>query len=221
MDCCSHTHDAGHHHGDVEPRIAVGRGDARRRGRTARFDAAAQTAETASAALAVLRNVDLGRCPYAMAARPGSPRRRRRATISRTRCGRDRWRSPASPTCRTGRSSAATRKALSRRCARRRRASFTGTISSASPGWTSWSPITACAARCPPPISKRRTRRESRRSSPMSRGSTFSTASSNGWRKRIGAASGTCSSCITRPTTSAISRPARSPIRASPNSAPR
>ena len=52
-------------------------------------------------------------------------------------------------------------------------------------------------------------------------GSTFSRRSSNGSRKRTGAASGTCSSCTTRRTTSAISRPARSCTRGSPHSAPR
>ena len=50
--------------------------------------------------------------------------------------------------------------------------------------------------------------------------STSSTASSNGWRKRISAASGICSLCITRPTTSATIRQAPSAIGGSPHSAP-
>jgi hypothetical protein len=39
------------------------------------------------------------------------------------------------------------------------------------------------------------------------RGSISSTASWNGWRRRIGGASGTCSSCIARRTTSATLDP--------------
>ncbi len=141
------------------------------------------------------------------AAEPGSRRRRRRATIWRPRCGRDRWRWRASPTCRTCRSSAAAT-ALCAWCAPRPPESCTAIMSIAWRGWTSWSPSTACAGRCARPISTRRTRQVSRRSSPMSRGWIFSMAGSNGSKKRINAASGMCSSCITRPTTSAISRPA-------------
>jgi hypothetical protein len=47
----------------------------------------------------------------------------------------------------------------------------------------------------------------------MWRGSTSSTGSWNAWRKRIGEASGMCSSCITRRTTSVISRPVQSRIK--------
>src|ERR1700730_13696840 len=64
-----------------------------------------------------------------------------------------------------------------------------------------------------------------KRGSPQSsltwKGSTSSTGSLNGWRKRISAASGTCSWCITRPTTSVTTRQASSPIGGSPHSAPR
>src|SRR5437868_11611272 len=49
-----------------------------------------------------------------------------------------------------------------------------GTISSASPGWMRWSPTTACAAPCPRPICRRRTKRGSPRSSLTWKGSTFS-----------------------------------------------
>ena len=55
----------------------------------------------------------------ATAARPGLSRKRRRATISPTRCAWDRWRSPAWPTYRTGRCSAALPKTLSPLFARR------------------------------------------------------------------------------------------------------
>jgi membrane dipeptidase len=52
-------------------------------------------------------------------------------------------------------------------------------------------------------------------------GWTFSKANSSGWKKRINAVCGTCNSSTTRPTISATFRPGRSPMTASPNSAPR
>ena len=53
------------------------------------------------------------------------------------------------------------------------------------------------------------------------RGSISSTGSWNGWRKHMSGASGMCSLYTTRSTTSVISRPVQSPIKVSPNSEPK
>jgi Asp-tRNA(Asn)/Glu-tRNA(Gln) amidotransferase A subunit family amidase len=75
-------------------------------------------------------------------------------------------------------------------------------------GWMRWSPATVSAVPFPRPIWRRRIRPGSPRLSPTWKDSTFSRRSSIGSRKRINAVSGTCSSCTTCPTTSAIFRPA-------------
>ena len=97
---------------------------------------AAETAETAALALAVLRSsisVDV----HSQAAAPALHQRRRRTAISQTQCGRGRWRWRASPTCQTGPCSHAAPRAVLRQFERRHQVSFTATTSIASPGWTS------------------------------------------------------------------------------------
>ena len=219
MDCCGHGYTLTPRHwmGSTAP-TSVGAmlaGDVGPRGSTA----AAQTAETAYDALDVLRksiSVDVhthgGKAGITSKAPPND---------ELGNAMRDRLPSHARPTCRTARSLAGIRRGFWPRCVHRSRASSTGTISSASLGWMRWSPTMACAAPFRRPISKPPIKRDSRRSSLTRKGSTFWKQSSSGSKNRINAASGTCSSCTTRLTTLAISRPEPSCTKGSPHSAPR
>jgi hypothetical protein len=145
MDCCALGHSHGHELtrrqwmwstvlSSVGTTLAGGVGP---RGSTA----AAKTAETASAALDVLRE------------RAELHLRRRPTTPSQTACGRDRWRSPALQACLTLPPSAEIQPGSSACCARRSRGNSTSTILSVSIGWTKWSPTMACVARFQQPIS--------------------------------------------------------------------
>jgi hypothetical protein len=87
---------------------------------------AARTAETASAALDLLRRYISVAMSTAMAANRGLPRGRRQLTTSEARCRRDRWRSRASLTCRTALYSRAMPKVFSPPCARRSRVELYG-----------------------------------------------------------------------------------------------
>jgi len=141
MDCCGHRYEVTRRHwmwGAALSSVgAMLAGEVGPRGSTA----SAQTAETASAALDVLRKS----ISFDVHTHGGSTGITSKAPPSDDLANgmRDRWRSHASPTCRTARFSAGMRRAFWPHCAHPSRASSIGTISSASPGWMKWSPTTA------------------------------------------------------------------------------
>ena len=171
MDCCGHGHVLTRRRwiwSTLTSVAAMVGGGVEPRGSTA----AAQTAETVAAALAVLRSPSRS-TSIRMAEPAGSHQQRLPAMTSLRRCGRDRWRSPALRTCRTLPSLPGVKQASSPPLRRRNLALSTNTISSGSLGWTRWSLRTACAERFPQPISRRRITPDSPRLWVMWKGSIF------------------------------------------------